>query len=205
MVDGKNDRGTTHRPGESEAEGQEDAPRDGTLSGRSTSGEAAEATLAAARDEARQNHDRWLRTAAELENFKKRVARERTEAVRFANEAFIRDLIPVVDNLERALEHARQGGNGKSIVEGLELVLKALVDVLERHGVTKVEAAGAPFDPTHHEAVAHVETGELEPNRVLEQHQAGYLLNERLLRPALVSVSKAPAADAKLAKDKARG
>jgi len=194
MVDGKDDRGTTHRPGESEAEGQEDAPRDGTLSG-----------LVAAQDEARQNHDRWLRAAADLENFKKRMARERTEAVRFANESFIRDLLPIVDNLERALEHARQGGNGKSIVEGLELVLKALVDVLERHGVTKVEAAGAPFDPTHHEAVAHVETGELEPNRVLEQHQAGYLLNERLLRPALVSVSKAPAADAKLAKDKARG
>jgi len=194
MVDGKDDRDTTFRPGEGDVTGQAEAP--------SASSDSA---LAAAREEARQNHDRWVRTAAELENFKKRMARERTEAVRFANEAFIRDLLPVVDNLERALEHARQGGDGKSIVEGLELVLKALVDVLERHGITKVEAAGAAFDPTHHEAVALVETGELEPNRVLEQHQPGYRLNDRLLRPALVSVSKAPSADAKLAKDKARG
>ncbi|TMA60078.1 MAG: nucleotide exchange factor GrpE [Deltaproteobacteria bacterium] len=194
MVDGKDDRDATHRPGEGEAEARADDPP-----------APSDAALAAAQDEARQNHDRWLRAAADLENFKKRMARERTEAVRFANESFIRDLLPIVDNLERALEHARQGGNGKSIVEGLELVLKALVDVLERHGITKVEAAGVPFDPTHHEAVAHVETGDVEPNRVLEQHQPGYLLNERLLRPALVSVSKAPAADAKLAKDKARG
>ena len=194
MVDGKDDRDTTFRPGEGDVTGQAEAPS-----------APSDSALAAAREEARQNHDRWVRTAAELENFKKRMARERTEAVRFANEAFIRDLLPVVDNLERALEHARQGGDGKSIVEGLELVLKALVDVLERHGITKVEAAGAAFDPTHHEAVAHVETGELEPNRVLEQHQPGYRLNDRLLRPALVSVSKAPSADAKLAKDKARG
>ena len=194
MVDGKDDRDRTFRPGEGDVAGQTEDPS-----------APSDSALAAALEEARENHERWLRAAAELENFKKRMARERTEAVRFANEAFIRDLLPVVDNLERALEHARQGGNGKSIVEGLELVLKALVDVLERHGVTKVDAAGAPFDPTHHEAVAHVETGELEPNRVLEQHQAGYRLNDRLLRPALVSVSKAPSADAKLAKDKARG
>ena len=200
MVEGKDDR-----RGADDAQG--DAPRDATASGQPESNDRRppDGAVAAAREEARQNHERWLRAAAELENFKKRVARERAEAVRFANEAFIRDLLPVVDNLERALEHARGGGNGKSIVEGVELVLKGLVDVLERHGVTKVEAAGAPFDPTHHEAVAHVETGELEPNRVLAQHQAGYLLNERLLRPALVSVSKAPPADGKLAKDKARG
>ena len=194
MVEGKDDR-----PGVDEAQGGASEQRP------SNDREALESALAAAREEARQNHDRWLRAVAELENVKKRMARERAEAVRFANEAFIRDLLPIVDNLERALEHARGGGNGKSIVEGVELVLKGLVDVLERHGVKKVEAAGVPFDPTHHEAVAHVETGELEPNRVLAQHQPGYLLNERLLRPALVSVSKAPPADAKLAKDKARG
>src|SRR2546429_6624618 len=98
MVDGKDDRGTTHRPGEGEAEGQEDAPRDGTLSGRSTSGEAAEAALAAARDEARQNHDRWLRTAAELENFKKRVARERTEAGPVSHGALHPDPLSAADN-----------------------------------------------------------------------------------------------------------
>jgi len=192
MVDGKDDRPEA----DEEAVAADEVARPDAGGGEA---------LAAAREEARQNHDRWLRAAAELDNFKKRMARERAEAVRFANESFLRDLLPVVDNLERALEHARQGGNGQSIVAGLELVLKGLADVLERHGVTKVDAAGAAFDPTHHEAVAHVETPDLEPNRVLEQHQPGYVLNERLLRPALVSVSKAPASDAKLAKDKARG
>jgi molecular chaperone GrpE len=163
---------------------------------------ALEADLAAAREEARQNHERWLRERADLENLKKRAARERAETVRFANENLLKDLLPVVDNLERAVEHAQGGGNGQPLVEGVALVLKALLDVLERHGVTRVAAKGAAFDPAHHEAVAHVESGEHEPNSVVEEHQAGYLLNERLLRPALVSVAKAP--EANLAKDRGR-
>jgi molecular chaperone GrpE len=81
-------------------------------------------------------------------------------------------------------------------------VLKSLLDLLERHGVTRVPAKGEPFDPAHHEAMAHVETREHEPNRVVEEHQAGYRLNDRLLRPALVTVAKSP--DANLAKDKGR-
>ncbi len=155
--------------------------------------------LAAAKEEARQAHERWLRTAADLDNMKKRAARERAEATRFANEAMLRDLLPVVDNLERAVEAARGGGNGEPLVEGVELVLKSLLDVLERHGVTRVEAHGARFDPTHHEAVAHVESAEHEPNAVMQEHQRGYRLNDRLLRPALVTVAKAPA-DPNLAK-----
>src|SRR5262249_22191630 len=86
----------------------------------------------------------------------------------------------------------RGGGNGKPLVEGVELVLKSLLDVLERHGVTRVAAKGSRFDPAHHEAMAHVETTEHEPNSVVQEHQPGYRLNERLLRPALVSVAKAP-------------
>jgi molecular chaperone GrpE len=163
---------------------------------------ALEADLAAAREEARQNHERWLRERADLENLKKRAARERAETMKFANESVLRDLLPIVDNLERAVEHAQGGGNGQPLVEGVALVLKALLDVLERHGVTRIAAKGAPFDPAHHEAVAHVESGEHEPNSVVEEHQGGYLLNERLLRPALVSVAKAP--EANLAKDRGR-
>src|SRR5690348_9762507 len=111
-----------------------------------------EAQLAAAREEARQNHDRWLRERADLENVKKRAARERTETVRFANEQILKDVLPIVDNLERAVEHARSGGDGQPLVEGVVLVLKALLDVLERHGVMRIEAKGTPFDPAHHEA-----------------------------------------------------
>jgi molecular chaperone GrpE len=139
-------------------------------------------------EEARANHERFLRERAELENFKKRTQREMTEALRFAPEPLIRELLPVVDNLERALEHADE--NGQSVLEGVRLVVKSLLDILERHGVKRVEAIGQPFDPARHEAMAQVESTEHEPNRVVEQHHTGYLLHDRLLRPALVTVSK---------------
>lgn len=151
-----------------------------------------EAELQAAREEARQNHDRWLRERADLENLKKRAARERTETVRFANESLLRDLLPIVDNLERAVEHAAGGGNGEPLVKGVGLVLKSLRDVLERHGVRRVDAKGRAFDPSHHEAMATVVTAEHAPNDVVEEHQAGYHLHDRLLRPALVTVARAP-------------
>jgi molecular chaperone GrpE len=163
---------------------------------------ALESELATVRDEARQNHDRWVRERADLENVKRRAERERAETVRFGNERDLKDLLPVLDNLQRAVEHARGGGDGEPLLEGVALVLKALLDVLERHGVTRVGARGEVFDPAHHEAVAHVPTAEHEPNRVIEEHQAGYRLHDRLLRPALVSVAKSP--DRNLAKDKGR-
>lgn len=143
--------------------------------------------LAEKEEEARASYDRFLRERAELENFKKRMQRERAEALRFACEPLIRDLLPVVDNLERAVEHGE--GNEKSVIEGVQMVLKSLLDTLERHGVKRIEAVGEPFDPTRHEAMACRESTEHEPNRVVEQHHTGYLLHERLLRPALVTVS----------------
>ena len=163
---------------------------------------ALEAELAKVREEARQHHERWLRERAELENLKKRAARERAETMKFANESLLRDLLPIVDNLERAVAHAESGGDGQPLVEGVALVLKSLLDVLERHGVKRIEAKGTPFDPAQHEAMAHVESAEHEPNSVIEEHQPGYRLQERLLRPALVSVAKAP--DPNLARDKDR-
>jgi molecular chaperone GrpE len=180
-----------------------DAPRGATGAGEDPTRVAAlEAELAKVREEARQHQERWLRERADLENLKKRAARERAETLKFANESLLRDLLPIVDNLERAVAHAESGGDGQPVVEGVALVLKSLRDLLERHGVTRIEAKGTPFDPAQHEAMAHVESAEHEPNSVIEEHQPGYRLQERLLRPALVSVAKAP--ESNLARDKDR-
>lgn len=146
--------------------------------------------LAAKELEAKTNYDRFLRQVAELDNVKKRSAREREEISRFANEALIKDLLPVVDNLERAVAHASGGGNGKPLVEGVEMVLKGLLDVLAKHGVSQISAVGQSFDPSKHEAMAQVESESHEPNSVVEELHKGYTLRDRLLRPALVSVAK---------------
>jgi molecular chaperone GrpE len=140
--------------------------------------------------EANSNYDRLLRQTAELDNFKKRTARERDEAIRFANEALVKDLLPVVDNLERAVAHASGGGNGKPLVEGVELVLRQLLDVLIKHGAVQIQAVGQPFDPAKHEAMVQVESSDHETNSIVEEFQKGYVFRERLLRPALVSVAK---------------
>ena len=146
--------------------------------------------LNAKEEEAKNNYDRYVRQAAELDNFKKRSAREREENARYANEALVRDLLPVIDNLERAIAHASSGGNEKPLVEGVDMVLKGFLDTLSKHGVQPVAAVGLTFDPAQHEALAQVENSEHQPNTVIEQHQKGYIMRDRLLRPALVTVSK---------------
>ena len=93
-----------------------------------------------------------------------------------------------MDNLERAVEHG--AGNGQSVLDGVRLVLKSFTEVLDRHGVRRIEAVGEQFDPSRHQAMAQVESAEHEPNRVVEQHHSGYMLHDRLLRPALVTVSR---------------
>jgi len=138
-------------------------------------------------EEVRSLQERFLRDRAELENFKKRLQREKADAMRFACEPLVRELLPVIDNLERAVEHGDD--NGKSVLDGVRLVLKSLQEILERHGVTRVEAVGERFDPARHEAMAQVPSDEHEPNHVVAQHHMGYLLHDRLLRPALVTVS----------------
>jgi molecular chaperone GrpE len=138
--------------------------------------------------EAAESHDRWVREVAEGENFKKRIQRDKADAIRFANEALIRDLLPIVDNLEWALEHAAESGDS-SIVEGVKLTLKMFRDVLGRHGVTEIDVTpGAPFDPALQEAVG-MEAGTRPPNTVLRVQQRGYRLHERLLRAARVIVA----------------
>jgi molecular chaperone GrpE len=146
--------------------------------------------LTAKESEAKNNYDRFLRQVAEFENLKRRSAREREDLSRFANENIIKDLLPIVDNLERAVAHASGGGNGKPIVEGVEMVLKGLLDILAKHGVTQISAIGQPFDPSKHEAIAQIVSDTHEPNAVVEELHKGYSLHDRLLRPALVSVAK---------------
>ncbi len=138
------------------------------------------------RQEAEKFQDLYVRERADLENFKRRTQKERTDTLRFAAEPIARDLLIVVDNLERAIAHA-QGGD-PALVEGVKLVHKSLLEVLERHAVQRIDATGALFDPNRHEAIAQVESADHEPNQVVTQHQAGYVLHDRLLRPAMVSV-----------------
>ncbi|HEY7553649.1 MAG TPA: nucleotide exchange factor GrpE [Candidatus Binatia bacterium] len=147
--------------------------------------------LKAKEEEAKNNYDRFLRQSADLDNFKKRASRDKEDAVRFANEALVKELLPVVDNLERAVAHAKDGGNGESVVEGVEMILKGLFDALAKHGVVQISAVGQPFNPQLHEAMAQVESPGHEPNTVLAEHQKGYLLKDRLIRPSLVTVVKA--------------
>src|SRR5690606_35072206 len=111
---------------------------------------------------------------------------EKSEALRFACEPLLRDLLPAVDNLERALQHADVGD---PLVAGVQLVLDSLQQTMARHGVERVDATGQPFDPNLHQAMARVESSEAEPNTVLEQSACGYKLHDRLLRPAMVTVA----------------
>jgi len=142
-----------------------------------------------------EKQDRLLRALAEADNVRRRAQRDREEYLKYANESLLRDLIPVLDNLDRALEAARQRGDAASVVEGVELVQREFRRVLERHGVTRYSALGEPFDPTRHEAVARVITKDAAPNTVVSEQLPGYLLHGRLLRAALVAVAAAPDED----------
>ena len=142
--------------------------------------------------EAKDHYDRLLRMAADFENYKKRTVKEKEEWVKFANEDLIKALLPFIDNLEKAVAHAEKNGNtAKGLIEGLKLTREQLLQSLSKFGLSSVESSGKPFDPSVHEAMMVVETDQHEPDHVVEEFRKGYLLNERLLRPATVSVSRA--------------
>jgi len=142
--------------------------------------------------EAKDHYDRYLRLSAELENYKKRAEKEKGETYKFANENLVKDLLPVLDNLERALEHGREARNHKALLEGVEMTHKGFWGVLEKYGITLVDALGEEFDPNNHEAVMVQEDTQNPPNVVINQLQKGYRLHNRLIRPAMVIVSKKP-------------
>ena len=138
-----------------------------------------------------ENYDRLLRAQAELENYKKRVEREKSSLVKYGNEDIIKAILPVIDNLERALEHP-QGENPDGLTEGIKITLSQFFQVLEKFGVTPIASVGEPFDPSKHEAMMQVELADHKPNTVVSELQRGYFLNDRLLRPAMVSVAQPP-------------
>ncbi len=142
--------------------------------------------------EAKENFDRLWRTTADFENYKKRALREKEDWMKFANEDLIKTILPFIDNLERAVNHAEKVVDTGVLIEGTKLTIQQILQALNRLGLTPFESIGKPFDPACHEAMLVVETDQHEPDHVVEEFQKGYLLNDRLLRPATVSVSKPP-------------
>jgi molecular chaperone GrpE len=149
-----------------------------------------ELALEGKKAEADEWKDKYLRSVADFENLRKRALKEREESRKYGGESLLRDLLQVLDNMERAVEAA---GGVEQIKEGVKLTHDQFKQIMRQHGVEIVEAAGSPFDPVHHEAVAHVSSDEHAPGTVVEEHRRGYRFHERLLRPAMVSVAKAPA------------
>ena len=154
------------------------------------------AELEGVRRELAAAQERQLRLQAELENFKKRIAKEHADSLRFALTPLVAEVAGIMDNLERAVAHTRagQGDSLEQLLAGIELVIKQMREALARFGVTRIEAVGKPFDPTLHEAITVVETNDVPDNLVIEEFQPGYLLHDRVVRPARVSVAK-PAAE----------
>jgi molecular chaperone GrpE len=140
--------------------------------------------------EAEENYARLLRLAADMENLKKRQERERADLLQFANEHLIKELLPVVDNLERAMDHGRQLEAPGALLDGIEMVYQGFLKALDRFGVTPLDSVGQPFDPAFHNAVMQEAAPDLPDCSVIKELQKGYLMNQRLLRPAMVVVAR---------------
>ena len=139
-----------------------------------------------------ETRDRLIRLQADFENYRRRAQREREEAVRYGSQNLFKDLLTTVDNLERAIDHARMGGGAdlENLLRGVELVQKGLISLMSQHGVVEIEALGKLFDPAQHEAMAQAPEASQAPNTVLEVLQKGYKLHDRLLRPARVIIAR---------------
>lgn len=174
-------------------------PEDGSGKDAERSGEeqgvdaaALQAALEAANAEVGQLQDRALRAQAEVENIRRRSAKDVDNARKFALERFAGDLLPALDGLEKSAESAAAATDVKAVAEGVALSLKLLLDTLKKNGVEQLDPLGEPFDPAHSEAMAMVENPDAAPNSVMEVMQKGYLLNGRVVRAAKVIVAKAP-------------
>lgn len=145
--------------------------------------------LAAKAEEVKVLNDKYLRLAAEFENYKRLIQRDQRDQIRFGNEQLLKELLPVVDNLERAIKSSREGGSSDVLIQGVDLTLKQLTGALTRFHVVPVETVGRPFDPATHQAVASVASDKVPDQHIVDEFQRGYLLHDRILRAAMVSVS----------------
>jgi molecular chaperone GrpE len=161
-----------------------------------------EARFEAKEEEAKETYDRLLRVSAEFENYKKRSAREMEDFRKYANQSLLKEMLSVVDNLELAITSSQDGKTAdKTLIEGLNLTLNEILRVFEKFHVTPIEAKGKPFDPAYHEAVMREETDDYPENTVISEFQKGYLIHDRLLRPAMVVVALPKTTKAKEKKD----
>ena len=145
--------------------------------------------LARKEKEATDNYDKYLRAVADLDNYKKRAIREKVDIIKYGKEDVIKDILPFVDSLDRALEHA-DSSDVQAFKEGIKLIQEQLLSCLKKHGVEKIDSVGLDFDPNFHEAMMQVESEEHTENKVVNEVQKGYLLNGRLLRPSKVCICK---------------
>jgi len=171
-------------------------PPPGTGAGPADEGKAGD-EVSALKKSLEELNDKYLRLYAEFENYKKISARSREELVKYANEDLIKDILTVIDHLELAIQHARQdnSGNAKALIDGVDLTLKELMNVLEKYGLKPIDSLGKPFDPSVHHAMSQIETTEAEENTIVKEFRKGYTLKDRVIRAALVGVAKKPAAE----------
>jgi len=141
-------------------------------------------------ESAKKNYDLYIRSQADIDNVKKRFQKEKEDLARYSNELLIKQLLPVIDSLKKAIDHSQDEKSTDAMREGVELTLKGLIDTLEKAGLEKVKAMGEPFDPNFHEAISEQEDNTKESGIVIKELQNGYILNQRLIRPALVIVNK---------------
>ena len=148
-----------------------------------------EEVLEAKTKEAKENYDRYLRAVADLDNFKKRAARDKADIIKYGKEEIIRDILPFLDSLDRALEHS-ESTDAQAFKDGMALMQDQLLCCLKKHGVERIESAGADFDPNFHEALMQTDSADHQNNQVVSEVEKGYLLNGRLIRPSRVCVCK---------------
>src|SRR5210317_2151181 len=148
------------------------------------------AALEEATNKLQESEEKVLRLAADFENTKKRLERERNISLKYAEENILKELLPGIDNIERAMDQAQESKSIESLFEGVQLTRDGLLAMLEKFGVKVIESLGEPFDPNLHDAIATEATNEVEPNIVLREFQKGYFYKDRLLRPSKVIVSK---------------